>query len=67
MIKVTQFETTGSLGKVFILLGNLISKFYLQNKKSIMFLTFDSKVCLPFTEQIELNLKINQKSNRKKS
>ena len=31
LIKLTQFEQTGSLGKVFIPLGKLITKFHFQN------------------------------------
>ena len=31
LIKLTQFEKTGSIGKVFISLGNLKSKFHFRN------------------------------------
>ena len=31
MLKLTQFEKTGSIGKTFISLGNLIIKFHFQN------------------------------------
>ena len=31
LLKLTQFEKTGSIGKTFISLGNLIIKFYFQN------------------------------------
>ena len=54
LMKLTQFEKTGSMGKIFIPLGNLIIKFNFQNWKPItfiVFLTFDSAVCLPFTKR----------------
>ena len=39
LLKLTQFEKTGSIGKIFISLGNLlISIVRLRNKKSITFL-----------------------------
>ena len=31
MLKLTQFEKTGSIGKTFISLGNLIINFYFRN------------------------------------
>ena len=31
LLKLTQFEKTGSKGKIFISLGNLIINFHLQN------------------------------------
>ena len=30
-VKLTQFEKTGSIGKIFISLENLINNFYFQN------------------------------------
>ena len=69
-IKLNQFEKIGSMGKIFIPLGNWLIKSNFQNKKSITFFvifTFDSGVWLPFTKGNELILKRNQKSNRKKS
>ena len=73
LIKLTEFEKTGSIDKIFISLGNLIIKFRFQNKNLIIFivtftfLLFVKGVSLPFNEGNELNLKRNQKSNRNKS
>ena len=72
LLKLTQFEKTGSIGISFISLGNLIINFQFRNEKFIKFfvnftiLLFDSGVCLPFNNRKALNLKINEKSNRKK-
>ena len=72
-LKVTQFEKTGSIGKTFISLGNLIINLHFRNQKSITFfvtftlLLFDSGVCLPFNKRNELNLKRNHKPNREKT
>ena len=69
LLKITPFEKTGSIGKTFISLGNLIINFHLRNKKSITFfvpnriLLFDSGDCLPFNNRKALNYK---KSNRAK-
>ena len=37
LLKLTQFEKTGSIGKTIISLGNLIIIFHFQNKKSVKF------------------------------
>ena len=72
VIKLTQFEKTGSIDKFLLQLGNLIIKFHCRNKKLITFLVafkfqlFDSGVCLPFSKENKVHLK-NQKSNCKKS
>ena len=63
MLKLTQFEKTGSIGKTFVSLGNLIINFHFRNRKSITFfgtftiLLFDSGVCLPFNNRNAMNLK----------
>ena len=57
----------------FLLLGNLIIKFHLRNKKSITFfvtftlLQFDIEVCLPLNKRNELNLSQTAKSKPEKS
>ena len=71
LIKLTQFDETGPKGIILISLGYLIIKFHFRKKKSITFFVtftlflFDSGVCLSVRKGNELNLKINQKSNRK--
>ena len=74
LIKLTQFEKTGFIGNIFFISqGNSKIKFHLRNKKPITFfvtftlLLFDSGLCLPLSTGNELNLKRNQKSNRKKN
>ena len=63
LLKLTQFEKTGSIRTTFISLGNLIIYFHFRNQKSITFfvtftfLLFDSGVCLPFNNVNALNLK----------
>ena len=63
LLKLTQFEKTGSIPKSFISLGNLIINFHFRNQKSITFdvtftfLLFDRGVCLPFNNGNALNLK----------
>ena len=63
LLKLTQFEKTGSVGEAFNLLGNLIINFNFGNEKSITFsiiiqiLLFDSGVCLPFNNKNALSLK----------
>ena len=37
LLKLTQFDKNGSIGKTFILLGNLIINFHFGNKNSIAF------------------------------
>ena len=72
LLKLPQFEKTGSIRKIFISLGNLLINFHFQNWKLIAFfvtfalLLFDSGVCLPFRNGDGLNLKRNHKSNHKK-
>ena len=72
LLKLTQFEKTGSMDKTFISLGNLIINLHFRNKKSITFfvsftlLLFDSGVSLPFSNGNALNFK-NDKSNSEKS
>ena len=72
LIKLTQFEKTGSICKILISLGNLIIKFLSPNQKSITFfvnftfLLFDSGVCLFFEKKSAFLLKRNQKSNQEK-
>ena len=67
LIKIMQFEKTGSISKIFNSPRNLKIKFHF--RKSITFfmtftiLLFDSGVCLPFNQEKDLNLKRNQKSN----
>ena len=60
-LNLTQFENTGSIGKIFISLGNLITNFYFRNWKSFFvtftILLFDSESCLPFIIGNEQNLK----------
>ena len=71
LIKLTQFEKTGSIGKCFIPLGDLKIKFQFQNQKTITFfvtftlLLFDEGVLLPFNKGNELNLKRKQVKQRK--
>ena len=66
--KLPQFEKT-----VFIPLRNLKNNVHFRNKESIKFfvtltrLLFDTGVLLPFSNENELNLKRNQKSNHEKS
>ena len=54
LIKLTQIEKTGSLSKVFILNSTF-------EKRSITFLLFDSRICLPYGKRNELNLEKNLK------
>ena len=57
LIKLTQFEKTGSIGKLFISLENLKIKFHFQNSISITFfltltfLLFDGGFHLPFNKR----------------
>ena len=73
LIKLTKFQKTGSIGKTFISLGNLIINFHFRNSKSInffvtvTFLLFDGGFCLPVNNRNALNLNRNHKSNREKS
>ena len=73
LFKVTLSEKTGSIGKTFISLGNLIINFHFRNQKSItIFVTFtilviDKGVFLPFNNGNALDLKRNHESNREKS
>ena len=73
LLKLTQFEKTGSISINFLSLENLTINFHFRKNKSITFfvtftiLLFDSRVCLPFNNGNELNLKINRKSNRETS
>ena len=52
LIKLTRFEETGSIGKIFISVGNMKTNFHFQKQKPIMFfgaitfLLFDRGVCL---------------------
>ena len=68
LIKLTQFEKTGSIGKFFISQENLKNKFHFRNWQSItLFVTFtlplfDRGVCFPFNKKNELNLKKKRKS-----
>ena len=61
MLKLTQFEKTGSIGKTSISLGNLIINFHFRNQNSITFfvtftlLLFDSRVCQWKCTQLEKN------------
>ena len=54
LLKLTQFEKTGSIRKTFISLGNLIINFHFRNQKQITLfvpftlLLFDCGVRLPF-------------------
>ena len=72
LIKLTQFEKTGSIGKTSISLGNLITNFHFRNLKSITcfvtftLLLFDIGVCLPLNNGNALNLKRKLKSNSEK-
>ena len=72
LLKLTQFETTGSIRKTFISLGNLIINFHFRNQKSITFfvtftlLLLDSGICLTFNNENAESLK-NHKSNRENS
>ena len=72
LIKLIKFEKTGSIGKCFISLGNLIMKFRFINWKSIMFFViftlsvFNKGACLSFNKGNEKNLKRNQKSKCEK-
>ena len=56
LLKLTQYEKTGSIGFTFISLENLIINFHVRNQKSITFfvtftlLLFDSGVCLPLNK-----------------
>ena len=59
LLRLTGFEKTGSIGKTFISLGNLIINFHFRNLKTITFLLFDSGVCLPFKNENALTLKRN--------
>ena len=53
LIKLTQFEKTGSIGKFFIPLGYLKTKFHFLNKKSLRFFVtftlslFDKEFAFP--------------------
>ena len=73
LLKLTQFEKTGSIGKIFISLVNLISNFHYRNEKSITFfdlylLQFDNGVCFPFNNRNTLKSKKNhEKSKIKKN
>ena len=73
LLKLTQFEKTGSVHRIFISLGNLIINFHFRNQKSITFfqtftlLLFESGVCFPFNKRNALNLTRNHKSNRENS
>ena len=73
LLKLTKFQKTGSIGKTFISLGNLIINFQFRNSKSITFfvtvtfLLLDGGFCLPVNNRNALNLKRNHKSNREKS
>ena len=73
LLKLTQYEKTGSIGRTYISLGYLIIYFHFRNQKSITFivtftfLLFDSGFCLPLNNGNALNLKRNHKSNREKS
>ena len=55
LFKLTQFEKTGSMGKTFSSLGNLIINFHFRNYKSITFfvtftlLQFDSEFAFLLT------------------
>ena len=55
LLKLTQFEKTGSIRKNFISLGNL----------TFTLLLFDSRICLPFNKENALNLKKSQVKPRK--
>ena len=63
LLKLTQFEKTGSIGKTFIPLGNHKIKFHFGNLKSITFFVaftrflFDRGVYLPFNNRNALKLK----------
>ena len=53
LLKLTQFEKTGSIGKPFISLGNLIINPFSKSEVDHIFrdlytFLFDSGVCLPF-------------------
>ena len=72
LIKITQFEKIGSIGKIFISRGNSIIKFHFRKKKSItpfsvtfILSLFDSGVCFPYNKRNELSLKRNQVKPRK--
>ena len=49
LIKSTQFEKIGPIGKFFIPLGNMIINFHFRNKKSVTFF-------VTFTLNLERNL-----------
>ena len=71
LLKLTQFEKTGSIGKIFISLVNLIINFHYPNEKSITFfdlylLLFDNGVCLPFNNGNTLKSKKNHKKSKMK-
>ena len=52
LLKLTQFEKTGSIRKTFISLGYLIINFHFRSRSPVSFtiFLFDSGVCLPFQQ-----------------
>ena len=71
LITLTRFEETGSIGKIFISVGNKKTNFHFQKQKSIMFfgaitfLLLDRGVCFPLKKGNTLNLR-SHKSIREK-
>ena len=63
LLKITQFEKTGSIVKTFISLGNLIINFHFRNKKSITF--FVTFTILLFDEGVRNKNAMNFKRNHK--
>ena len=70
LIKLTQFEKTGSRGKLFIPQAYLKIEFHCRSYNSItLFVTFtlsplDSGVCFPCNKENVTELKENHKSNQ---
>ena len=72
LLKLTQFEKTGSIRKNFIPLENLITREFPFSKSEVDHVfrdlyTFAFRVNLPFNNGNVLNIKKNHKSNGEKS